>query len=90
MAQMEYMFMDINKLSKKHLEEKTNEVKKAFEEMTDAYKKCEDFEKTVVIPKNFILDEEEKLEEKNLVEQLKECIKSWEGKLEDLRSFNLD
>ena len=29
-------------------------------------------------------------EEKNLVEQLKECIKSWEGKLEDLRSFNLD
>ena len=43
--------MDVDKF-----EDKINEVKKAFEEMTVAYKECEDFEKIVAFPKNFNLN----------------------------------
>ena len=71
-------------------EEKTNEVKKAFDEMADAYKKCEEFEKSVVFPKNFILNEKEEDNEKSLLKQLKDSIDKWEKKLSDLRNSSFD
>lgn len=77
--------MDVDKF-----EDKINEVKKAFEEMTVAYKECEDFEKIVAFPKKFNLNEKEKLNEKRLLEELKDCIDKWEDKLNDLRNGIID
>lgn len=82
--------MDTAKSLIDNSEEKTNEVKKAFDEMTVAYKKCEEFEKSVAFPKNLILDEREKNNENRLLKQLKDSIDKWEKKLNDLRNPILD
>lgn len=53
----------------------TEEEKKAFKKMSDAYNACEDFEKRISRPNQGKLTDEQKQEEKRLNENYKNALK---------------
>lgn len=72
---------------KKLFDQKNEEVRKALDEMNQAYEGCDRFSKDVAENNHWQLNDEQKAEEKLLLENYKKSIDRWEDAKTELSRF---